>query len=139
VWLFFTLENLDGVAAVLGHDAAQEAIRSLGTIIDKHLGPIGGFSAAGGSTNSWPCFPIRMSGREKPFCRTLAGISRNREFAAFGRGKQAGGSGAVRRIHRSGRARAGQPFAAIDDVIDRAAYQKKEIWPLPVVARRNNE
>jgi phospholipid/cholesterol/gamma-HCH transport system ATP-binding protein len=40
----FSLEELDTVAARLGHEAAQEAITSLGVYIDKHFGPIGGFS-----------------------------------------------------------------------------------------------
>ncbi|HET6489083.1 MAG TPA: ATP-binding cassette domain-containing protein [Syntrophales bacterium] len=40
----FSLEELDTVATRLGHEAAQEAIRSLGVYIDKHFGDIGGFS-----------------------------------------------------------------------------------------------
>jgi phospholipid/cholesterol/gamma-HCH transport system ATP-binding protein len=40
----FSLDGLDAVAARLGHDAAQEALRSLGVYLDKHFGAIGGFS-----------------------------------------------------------------------------------------------
>ena len=40
----FSLDGLDAVAANLGHDAAQEAIRSLGVFLGKHFGAIGGFS-----------------------------------------------------------------------------------------------
>jgi phospholipid/cholesterol/gamma-HCH transport system ATP-binding protein len=40
----FSLEELDTVATRLGHEAAQEAIRSLGVYLDKHFGPVGGFS-----------------------------------------------------------------------------------------------
>jgi phospholipid/cholesterol/gamma-HCH transport system ATP-binding protein len=40
----FSLEELDVVAERLGHEAAQEAIRSLGVYLDKHFGDIGGFS-----------------------------------------------------------------------------------------------
>jgi phospholipid/cholesterol/gamma-HCH transport system ATP-binding protein len=40
----FSLEELDAVATRLGHEAAQEAIRSLGVYLDKHFGPVGGFS-----------------------------------------------------------------------------------------------
>ena len=40
----FSLDGLDAVAAALGHDAAQEALRSLGMFLGKHFGAIGGFS-----------------------------------------------------------------------------------------------
>jgi phospholipid/cholesterol/gamma-HCH transport system ATP-binding protein len=40
----FSLEALDTVAERLGHEAAQEAIRSLGVYIDKHFSAVGGFS-----------------------------------------------------------------------------------------------
>jgi len=40
----FSLDGLDAVAAQLGHDAAQEALRSLGVFLGKHFGAIGGFS-----------------------------------------------------------------------------------------------
>jgi phospholipid/cholesterol/gamma-HCH transport system ATP-binding protein len=42
--IIFTLEGLDSVISNLGHDAAQKAIHSTGLFIDKHFGPIGGFS-----------------------------------------------------------------------------------------------
>ena len=40
----FTLEELNTIITKLGHDAAQEAIHSMGLYIDKHFGPVGGFS-----------------------------------------------------------------------------------------------
>lgn len=40
----FSLDGLDAVAAHLGHDAAQEALRSLGVFLGRHFGAIGGFS-----------------------------------------------------------------------------------------------
>jgi phospholipid/cholesterol/gamma-HCH transport system ATP-binding protein len=40
----FTLEGLDDIIAGLGHEAGQEAIRSMGALIYKHFGGIGGFS-----------------------------------------------------------------------------------------------
>jgi len=40
----FSSDGLDAVAAALGHDAAQEALRSLGMFLGKHFGAIGGFS-----------------------------------------------------------------------------------------------
>jgi len=40
----FSLDGLDAVAEHLGHDAAQEALRSMGVFLGKHFGAIGGFS-----------------------------------------------------------------------------------------------
>jgi phospholipid/cholesterol/gamma-HCH transport system ATP-binding protein len=41
----FTLDDMDIVAENLGHDAAQQIIRSLGSYINKHFGAVGGFSS----------------------------------------------------------------------------------------------
>ena len=40
----FTLDSLDAVSQVLGHDAVQEILRQMGTFIEKHFRDIGGFS-----------------------------------------------------------------------------------------------
>jgi phospholipid/cholesterol/gamma-HCH transport system ATP-binding protein len=42
--LIFGFENMDDVSAVVGHDAAQQTLRSLGNYIRKHFGAVGGFS-----------------------------------------------------------------------------------------------
>jgi len=42
--VIFTLEALDSIISGLGHDAAQKLIHRAGLFIDKHFGPIGGFS-----------------------------------------------------------------------------------------------
>lgn len=44
VVIFFTLGQLDSLTEGLGHETAQEAIRCFGAYLDKHFGPIGGFS-----------------------------------------------------------------------------------------------
>lgn len=41
----FNLKDMDDVSAALGHDAAQQIIRALGTYIKKHFGAVGGFSS----------------------------------------------------------------------------------------------
>jgi phospholipid/cholesterol/gamma-HCH transport system ATP-binding protein len=41
----FTLEDMDKIVENMGHDAAQQIIRSLGTYINKHFGAVGGFSS----------------------------------------------------------------------------------------------
>jgi len=42
--IVFTLQDLDTVVSSLGHEAAQEIIRCLGSFIDRHFGAVGGFS-----------------------------------------------------------------------------------------------
>jgi phospholipid/cholesterol/gamma-HCH transport system ATP-binding protein len=41
----FTLEDLDTIIENLGHTAAQKGIRTMGALINKHFGAVGGFSA----------------------------------------------------------------------------------------------
>jgi len=41
----FSLAEIDTISEMLGHDVAQEMIRSLGTYINKHFGAVGGFSS----------------------------------------------------------------------------------------------
>lgn len=40
----FTLSGLEAIKSMLGYDAAQEIIHSMGLYVDKHFGSIGGFS-----------------------------------------------------------------------------------------------
>lgn len=44
VLIVFTLGQLDRVAAVLGYETTQEAIRCFGSYVEKHFGATGGFS-----------------------------------------------------------------------------------------------
>jgi phospholipid/cholesterol/gamma-HCH transport system ATP-binding protein len=41
----FVLEEMDAIQETLGHDAAQQIIRTLGSYINKHFGAVGGFSS----------------------------------------------------------------------------------------------
>jgi len=41
----FVLDDMDAIQENLGHDAAQQIIRSLGSYINKHFGAVGGFSS----------------------------------------------------------------------------------------------
>jgi phospholipid/cholesterol/gamma-HCH transport system ATP-binding protein len=41
----FAVDDLDNIIENMGHDAAQEIIRSLGSYINKHFGAVGGFSS----------------------------------------------------------------------------------------------
>src|SRR5210317_1169852 len=41
----FTIDDLDTISDKMGHDMAQQIIRSLGAYINKHFGAVGGFSS----------------------------------------------------------------------------------------------
>ena len=41
----FTIDDLDTITQNIGHDMAQQIIRSLGAYINKHFGAVGGFSS----------------------------------------------------------------------------------------------
>ena len=41
----FAVDDLDNIIEHMGHDAAQEIIRALGSYINKHFGAVGGFSS----------------------------------------------------------------------------------------------
>ncbi len=41
----FAIDDLDSIAEKMGHDVAQQIIRSLGSYINKHFGAVGGFSS----------------------------------------------------------------------------------------------
>jgi phospholipid/cholesterol/gamma-HCH transport system ATP-binding protein len=43
--VIFTLEDLERIIDNLGHEAAQNGIRTMGDYINKHFGAVGGFSA----------------------------------------------------------------------------------------------
>ena len=45
VAVLFTLDDLETIIENLGHDAAQEMIRELGSYINKHFGAVGAFSS----------------------------------------------------------------------------------------------
>lgn len=45
VAVLFALDDMETIIENLGHDAAQEMIRALGSYISKHFGAVGGFSS----------------------------------------------------------------------------------------------
>ena len=124
----FTLEKLDDIIAGLGHEAAQEAIRSMGTFIDKHIGPIGGFSTRH-NTNEFVamlpyCDSAEAEGILKNFIKDFEeqGI---RDIWAGAR-KQIVSGQCVEFTVLGGLAR-GQPLAEMDAVMEVAKHQQKEI------------
>ncbi len=124
----FTLEKLDEIIAVLGHVAAQEAIRSLGAFIDKHLGPIGGFSTRRRINEFVAMLPYSDVAEGEAILQNLTRDFRERAIRSIwaSASKRTASGLCVEFIFLAGLAQ-GQPLAAIEEVIDRATNQKKEI------------
>jgi phospholipid/cholesterol/gamma-HCH transport system ATP-binding protein len=124
----FTLQNLDGIRADLGHEGAQEVIRSMGAFIDKHFSPIGGFSTRHRINEFVAVLPYsdlpEAGGILRGFIEDFQeqGI---REIGT-GAGRQAVSGQCVEFSVLGGLAQ-GQPLAEMDDVIDLAKNRQREI------------
>jgi phospholipid/cholesterol/gamma-HCH transport system ATP-binding protein len=130
----FTLENLDAISRRIGHDAAQEAIRCMGVYIDKHFGPVGGFSTRQSIDEFVTVLPnsdlaeattlLEQFGKE--FCDE--GV-RAIQAAAL---KKAASSECVEIVVLAGLAR-GQPIVELESIIEFAKYGQREIGRLQCV------
>jgi phospholipid/cholesterol/gamma-HCH transport system ATP-binding protein len=124
----FTLEKMDDIVAGLGHEAAQETIRSMGAFINKHSGAIGGFATRHRINEFVAMLPYcdldETDGLLKDFIK---------DFQEHGI-PDIGGGGSKQRVPGqcveftvlAGIAQ-GQPTVEIDSVIDSAKHQQKEI------------
>jgi len=124
----FTLEGLGDIIAGLGHDAAQEAIRSMGAFIDKHLAPIGGFSTRRRSNEFVAMLPYSDIAEGDGVLRNLVEDFREQGIRSIwaGASKQKVPELCVEFTVLGGLAQ-GQPLAEMDEVIERATKQQKEI------------
>jgi phospholipid/cholesterol/gamma-HCH transport system ATP-binding protein len=124
----FTLEKLEDIIAGLGHEAAQEAIRTMGTLIDKHSSAIGGFATRHRINEFVAMLPYcdldETEGLLKDFIKDFQehGI---RDIWAGTRKKAA--SEVCIEFSILGGIAQGQPNMDIDSVIDSAKHQQKEI------------
>jgi phospholipid/cholesterol/gamma-HCH transport system ATP-binding protein len=135
--VIFTLEELNVIITRLGHDAAQEAIHSMGLYIDKHFGPIGGFSTRR---------RINEVVTVLPYSELADAQAILQDFISDFRGKGINDIWALARLHMpddecvelsilAGIAQ-GEPIDEIDSVIESAISQQKEIGRLRCEERR---
>jgi phospholipid/cholesterol/gamma-HCH transport system ATP-binding protein len=130
----FTLENLDAISRLLGHDAAQEAIRCMGVCIDRHFGAVGGFS----TRHSIDEFVTVLPYSDLAEAATLLddfGEDFSREGAHAIRAaalKKAASPECVEVVVLAGLAR-GQPIVELESIIEFAKYQQREIGRLKCV------
>jgi phospholipid/cholesterol/gamma-HCH transport system ATP-binding protein len=124
----FTLEEMDAISTSLGHEAAQEAIRSLGVSIDKHFGAMGGFSTRRHADEFVTVLPysdlIEVESMLKDFIDDIQEQGIRGIWA--GVRKPAATEVYVEFVILAGIAQ-GQPSEEIDSVMDSAKYQQKEI------------
>ena len=133
----FSLDDLDIIRTNAGYDAAQVAIRSLGIYIDKHFGPIGGFSTRRRNNEFVTVLPYSDLTEAESILKDFAKDFQERAIHnvwAGARG-QTPSAGCVEFTLLAGIAQ-GQPAADIDSVIDAAKSQQKEIARLRYDGRR---
>jgi phospholipid/cholesterol/gamma-HCH transport system ATP-binding protein len=124
----FTLEALDAIITNLGHEAAQEAIRSMGVYIDKHFGRIGGFSTRRHTNEFVTLLPYSDLTEAESMLKDFIDDFREQGIRGIWAGarKQAASEVCVEFAILAGIAQ-GQPIVEIDSVIELAKNQQKEI------------
>jgi phospholipid/cholesterol/gamma-HCH transport system ATP-binding protein len=134
----FSLEELDTVAARLGHEAAQEAITSLGVYIDKHFGPIGGFSTRHSQNEYVTVLPAMDQAEAEAILGGFINDFQTQEqaildiwSAAQGR---SGSEECVALTMLAGLAQ-GKPSQELESVIDLAKHQQKVIARIRCISR----
>jgi phospholipid/cholesterol/gamma-HCH transport system ATP-binding protein len=127
----FTLTNLDAIISSMGHDAAQDVIHSMGVYIDKHFGAIGGFSTRRKSNEFVTVLPFSDIAEAESILKDFVKDFQEQGIRDIWAGaqKQAPSGKCVDFSIRAGIAQ-GQPTAEIDQVIDSARSQQKEIGRL---------
>jgi phospholipid/cholesterol/gamma-HCH transport system ATP-binding protein len=135
--IIFTLEELGSISTKLGHDAAQEAIHSMGLYIDKHFGPVGGFSTRHRLNEVITMVPYSdiadTQSVLQDFTKDFQGKG-NDDIWAFYRKLVPEGE-CVELTILAGIAQ-GQPLDEIDSVTESARSQQKEIGRLHCEERR---
>ncbi len=132
----FTLAELDAIILGLGHEPAQEAIRSMGFFIDKHFGAIGGFSTRRHLNEFVTVLPYSNLDEAQDILNGFI-----KDFEEHGiediwavASKRAAPGECVEFSILAGLAQ-GHPIADIDDIIAAAETQQKEIGRLQCPAK----
>jgi phospholipid/cholesterol/gamma-HCH transport system ATP-binding protein len=124
----FTLEKLDEITAGLGHEAAQEAIRIMGALIDKHLGAVGGFSTRRSINEFVAMLPYSDLGECGGLLENFIQDFQKRGIRAIGAGaRRHSVSGQCVEFTVLGGMAQGQPIAEMDAVIESARDHQREI------------
>ena len=138
--IIFTLEELNAIITKLGHDAAQEAIHSMGLYIDKHFGTVGGFSTRHRLNEVITMVPYSDIADVRSilleFIKDFQEKGNNEIWALYRKLVPVGEC--VELTILAGIAQ-GQPFDEIDSVIESAKSQQKVIGRLLCMERRGEK
>ncbi|MBA4421728.1 MAG: diguanylate cyclase [Syntrophus sp. (in: bacteria)] len=124
----FTLKGLNAIIATLGHEAAQEAIRSMGVFIDKHFSAIGGFSTRRHTSEFITVLPYSDLAEAEIILQDFVKDFQEQGIRDIWAGarKRAVTDACVEFTILAGIAQ-GQPIVEIDSVIRSAEQQQREI------------
>jgi phospholipid/cholesterol/gamma-HCH transport system ATP-binding protein len=133
----FTLDDMDVIMTSSGYEAAQEAIRSMGTYIDKHFGAIGGFSARRQANEFVTVLPYSDKTEVENILKNFIKDFQEQGIHEVGDSAhmRAASGECVEFSVLAGIAQ-GQPVAEINSVIDAAKSGQKEIARLRCDMRR---
>jgi phospholipid/cholesterol/gamma-HCH transport system ATP-binding protein len=124
----FTLEKVDDIIAVLGHDAAQKAIRSMGAFIDKHFGAVGGFFTRHRINEFVAMLPYSDLAEAEGILKDFIKDFQERGIRDIGAGvREETVSGQCVEFIVLGGLAQGQPIAETEAVIELAKSRQKEI------------
>ena len=126
--LIFSIENMTDIQQRLGHTAAQELIRAVGTYISKHFNEIGGFSTRFGFNQYTTVLPHSDLEEAKSLAQNFADDFRRNGIMQLKQFVQAEIScpDAIEVFISSGVA-LGEPHIDIDDVLETADANRKPI------------
>jgi phospholipid/cholesterol/gamma-HCH transport system ATP-binding protein len=124
----FTLQGMSAIIAALGHEAAQEAIRSMGTFINKHFGAIGGFSTRRRSDEFIALLPYCEVDEAEGILQDLVKDFQEKGIAdIWAATRKPNAPGQCVEFQALGGFARGQPDAELEAVIAQAESQQKEI------------
>ncbi|MGC1402081.1 MAG: ATP-binding cassette domain-containing protein [Thermodesulfobacteriota bacterium] len=123
----FILEGLEAIISRLGHEAAQEAIRCMGVYIDKHFGPIGGFSTRRQFNEFVTVLPYSDLAETETMLKDFVEDFQKEGIRDLWSSCLRAPAGACAEFAILAGIAQGQPIAEIDSVINSAKHQQKEI------------
>ncbi len=124
----FNLEQWGEMVAKWGHGAAQEAIRVMGSFIDNHFAPMGGFSTRHRINEFTVMLPYSDRGEAEGALEEFIGYVRERGIQEIwkGAGRHIKSEDCVEFAIRAGVAQ-GHPMAELEAVVALAKASEKEI------------
>lgn len=129
--LVFTLKDVDTLASSLGHDAVRKATDSMGSFIDSHFSTVGGFSARLGLDEFVTVLPYSDVKEAEAILKGFADDFQERGIhdILYGKLEKVAAEMCFEFIVFAGIAE-GRPIEGIDDIIESAKKEQREICRL---------